>query len=222
MTTKLKAADVLDKIKETRLVPLFYNDDPDTSIRVLQAVFEGGLGLLEFTNRGPGAFNVFEKLYEYKARNHPENLLGIGSIVDASSAEKFIEAGADFVVSPLLNHEVVKACADRNIVHIPGCSTLTEIYQAEVWGAKMVKVFPAEQLGGPKYIKAIKGPCPWLSIVVTGGVKATHENLLAWHDAGVDGFGLGSDLISKELVSQGKYTELTEKVKELVRIVQEL
>ena len=116
----------------------------------------------------------------------------------------------------------MNACAEKEILHIPGCSTLTEIYQAEVWGAKMVKVFPAEQLGGPKYIKAIKGPCPWLSIIVTGGVKATRENLLAWHNAGVEGFGIGSDLISKDLVNQGNYTELTEKVKELVRIVREL
>jgi 2-dehydro-3-deoxyphosphogluconate aldolase/(4S)-4-hydroxy-2-oxoglutarate aldolase len=219
---KMKPADILSFIRKTRLVPLFYHDNPDTSIKVLQAVFEGGLGIMEFTNRGPEAFGVFEKLYEYKSENHPENLLGIGSIVDAPSALRFINAGADFVVSPLLNQEVVKACTEKNILHIPGCSTLTEIYQAEVWGAQMIKVFPAEQLGGPKYIKAIKGPCPWLSIIVTGGVKATHENLLAWHNAGVEGFGIGSDLISKELVNQGNYTELTGKVKELVRIVREL
>ena len=218
----LKPEDILIKIKETRLVPLFYHADPDTAIKVMQAVFEGGIPLIEFTNRGPGAFEVFEKLYDFKIGKFPSALLGIGSIVDASTAEKYIEAGAEFIVSPLLNREVVKVCRDRKILHIPGCSTLTEIYQSEVWGAKMVKVFPAEQLGGPEYIKAIKGPCPWLSIIVTGGVKATRDNLKAWHESGVDGFGIGSDLISKELISTGNYQKLTELVEELVSIVQEL
>jgi len=140
----LKPADVLDKINETRLVPLFYHDDPDTATKVMQAVFEGGIDLLEFTNRGPGAFNVFENLYEYKAKNHPAALLGIGSIVDAETALRYIEAGADFIVSPVLNQDVVKTCIQKKILHIPGCATLTGIFQAEQWGAEMVKVFPAE------------------------------------------------------------------------------
>lgn len=161
-------------------------------------------------------------MHEFKSSNYPDNFLGIGSIVDAHMAEQYIEAGADFMVSPLLNHEIIKVCGAKNILHIPGCSTLTEINQAEIWGSEMVKVFPAEQLGGPAYIKAIKGPCPWLSVLVTGGVKATHENLLAWHNAGVEGFGLGSDLISKELVNQCKYEELSKKVKDLVSIVKSL
>jgi len=108
------------------------------------------------------------------------------------------------------------------VLHIPGCSTLTEIHQAELWGAELVKVFPAAQLGGPSYIKAIKGPCPWLSIVVTGGVKASKEDLKAWHEAGVEGFGLGSDLISGKLISSGDYTGLTGKVQELVHFVRTL
>ena len=220
--TKPKPSDILGIIRKTRIVPLFYHGDPDTAIKVMQAVYQGGIPLMEFTNRGSGAFEVFEKLHAYRTSNQPEMLLGIGSIVDAPTAEQFIAAGADFVVSPLLNQKVVKTCSERNIVHIPGCSTLSEIYQAEVWGAEMVKVFPAQQLGGPAYIKAIKGPCPWLSIMVTGGVKATKEDLQAWHDAGAEGFGLGSDLISKELVSQGRFLELTEKVKELVSIVEAL
>jgi 2-dehydro-3-deoxyphosphogluconate aldolase/(4S)-4-hydroxy-2-oxoglutarate aldolase len=142
--------------------------------------------------------------------------------VDAPTAGQYIQAGADFVVSPLLNHEVIRVCNRRKILHIPGCSTLSEISQAEEWGAEMVKVFPAAQLGGPAFIKAIKGPCPWASIVVTGGVKATFENLKAWHDAGVDGFGIGSDLISKDLVKKGDYAGLTAKVEELVRITAKL
>jgi 2-dehydro-3-deoxyphosphogluconate aldolase/(4S)-4-hydroxy-2-oxoglutarate aldolase len=188
----------------------------------MQAVFDGGLDLMEFTNRGPNAFNVFEKLYAFKSKNYPGAALGIGSIVDAPTAAQYIQAGIDFIVSPLLNHEVIRVCNRRKILHIPGCSTLSEINQAEEWGAELVKVFPAAQLGGPAFIKAIMGPCPWASIVVTGGVKADFENLKAWHDAGVVGFGIGSDLISKDLVSEGDYAGLTGKVQELVRIISKL
>jgi 2-dehydro-3-deoxyphosphogluconate aldolase/(4S)-4-hydroxy-2-oxoglutarate aldolase len=214
--------DIINKIREIRVMPLFYHPDPDISLQVMQAVFDGGLDLMEFTNRGPNAFNVFEKLYAFKSKNYPAAALGIGSIVDAPTAAQYIQAGADFVVSPLLNHEVIRVCNRRKILHIPGCSTVSEISQAEEWGAEMVKVFPAAQLGGPAFIKAIKAPCPWSSIVVTGGVKATFENLKAWHDAGVEGFGIGSDLISKDLVREGDYAGLTTKVQELVRIIAKL
>lgn len=222
MNSAMNRQEVLRKILEIRLMPLFYNEDAGVAIEVMKAVFEGGLGLMEFTNRGSKAMPVFEKLVRFKSDRYPDALLGIGSIVDASTASRYIQAGADFVVSPLLNREVLEACAGKGILHIPGCSTLTEIHQAERWGAELVKVFPAAQLGGPAYIKAIKGPCPWLSIVVTGGVKATAEDLKAYHDAGVEGFGLGSDLISGKLVSSGDYAGLSEKVRELVNFVRSL
>jgi 2-dehydro-3-deoxyphosphogluconate aldolase/(4S)-4-hydroxy-2-oxoglutarate aldolase len=214
--------DIINKIRLIRVMPLFYHPDPEISLQVMKAVFDGGLDLMEFTNRGPNAFNVFEKLYAFKSENYPGAALGIGSIVDASTAAQYIQAGADFIVSPLLNQEVLRVCNRRKILHIPGCSTLSEINQAEEWGAELVKVFPAAQLGGPAFIKAIKGPCPWASIVVTGGVKANYENLKAWHDAGVDGFGIGSDLISKDLIREGDYAGLTSKVRDLVEIVSKL
>ena len=214
--------DIINKILDIRIMPLFYHPDSAVSLQVMQAVFDGGLDLMEFTNRGPNAFNVFEELYAFKSKNYSGAALGIGSIVDAPTAAQYIQAGADFVVSPLLNHDVIRVCNRRKILHIPGCSTLSEINQAEEWGAEIVKVFPAAQLGGPAFIKAIKGPCPWTSIVVTGGVKADFENLKAWHDAGVDGFGIGSDLISKDLIREGNYAGLTTKVEELVRITAKL
>ena len=214
--------DIINKIRDIRIMPLFYHPDPDISLHVMQAVFDGGLDLMEFTNRGPNAFNVFEKLYAFKSKNYPGAALGIGSIVDAPTAAQYIQAGVDFIVSPMLNHEVIRVCNRRKVLHIPGCSTLSEISQAEEWGAELVKVFPAAQLGGPAFIKAIMGPCPWASIVVTGGVKADYENLKAWHDAGVVGFGIGSDLISKDLVSEGDYAGLTRKVQELVGIISKL
>jgi 2-dehydro-3-deoxyphosphogluconate aldolase/(4S)-4-hydroxy-2-oxoglutarate aldolase len=214
--------DIINKIREIRVMPLFYHPDPDISIQVMQAVFDGGLDLMEFTNRGPNAFNVFEKLHAFKSENYPAAALGIGSIIDEPTAAQYIQAGADFVVSPLLNHALIKLCNRRKILHIPGCSTVSEISQAEEWGSELVKVFPAAQLGGPAFIKAIKAPCPWTSIVVTGGVKADYDNLKAWHDAGVEGFGIGSDLISKDLIREGDYAGLTKKVQELVRIVAKL
>jgi len=213
--------EILEKILKIRLMPLFYHKDVDIAKKVLKAVFEGGIKLLEFTNRGENAFDVFCDLQKLKSTDYPDSLLGIGSIVDRETAFRYIEQGTDFLVTPLLNREVIEVCNENKILCIPGCSTLTEIYQAETWGAELVKVFPALQLGGPAYIKSIKGPCPWLSLVVTGGVKATKEDLKAWHDSGADGFGLGSDLLSKELINQGNYTALSEKVSELLSIVQD-
>lgn len=211
--------EILRKIRDIRVMPLFYHDDAGIATEVMKAVFEGGIDLLEFTNRGKNALSVFKKLHEYKSAHYPDAALGIGSIVDAKTAKQYIEEGTDFVVSPLLSKEVIDVCRQSDMLYIPGCSTLTEMRQAELWGAEMVKVFPAEQLGGAAYIKAILGPCPWLSIVVTGGIRATAENLKEWHDAGAEAFGLGSDLISKELILKGNYAGLTEKVKELVRII---
>lgn len=218
----MKKEEILAKIREIRLMPLFYHEDAGIASEVMNAVFRGGIPLLEFTNRGSNALPVFEKLVKDKSRSHPDAILGIGSVVDAPTASRYIGMGAEFVVSPLLNREVLEACAEKDVLHIPGCSTLTEIHQAERWGAEMVKVFPAAQLGGPAYIKAIKAPCPWLSIVVTGGVKATPEDLKAWHDAGVEGFGMGSDLISKQLVASGDYEGLSRKIRELVEFVKSL
>ncbi len=214
--------EILKKIRDTRVVPLFYHHDAGLSSKVMQAVFEGGIEVLEFTNRGERAMEVFRELVAYKHKAHPGAALGIGSIVDADAARQFIKAGADFVVSPLLKKEVLEACREEGILHIPGCSTLTEIHQAETWGTEMIKVFPAAQLGGPAYIKAIKGPCPWLSLLVTGGVKATAEDLEAWNRAGAEGFGMGSDLIPKDLVERGDFEALKRKVQELVRIVRQL
>ncbi len=212
----------MKKIREVRCVPLFYHPEPETARKVMRAVFEGGIDILEFTNRGSGAREVFRELLKVKKKNYPGSALGIGSIVDAGTCLEFIEEGADFVVSPLLKKEVLDACREKQVLHIPGCSTLTEINQAETWGAEMVKVFPAAQLGGPAYIKAIKGPCPWMSILVTGGVRATPADLRAWHEAGAEGFGLGSDLISKELINQGDFKALEEKARELTEFVRGL
>ncbi len=218
----MKKDEVLQRIREIRLMPLFYNPDPGLAARVMKAVFEGGLPLMEFTNRGDRAMPVFERLLHVRDEAYPGALLGIGSIVDPGTAERYIKAGADFIVSPLLNREVLDACTKQQVLHIPGCSTLSEIHQAERWGAELVKVFPAAQLGGPAYIKAIKGPCPWLSLVVTGGVRAAEDDLKAYHDAGVLGFGLGSDLISGKLVSSGDYAQLTRKIQELVKFASSL
>lgn len=218
----MNKSEILDKIRKIRVMPLFYDADPAIAGEVMKAVFKGGIELLEFTNRGDNALPVFNELKAIQTSAFPEALLGIGSVVDKNTAEAYIKAGADFVVSPLLKKEVLDTCHTNGILHIPGCSTLTEVNQAESWGAEMVKIFPAAQLGGPAYIKAIKGPCPWLSIVVTGGVKSTAEDLKAWHDSGVDGFGLGSDLINKDLIKKGDFHGLSQKIRELVSIVNEL
>ena len=149
-------------------------------------------------------------------------ILGVGSIVDAGTTSLYIQLGANFIVSPILNPEMAKVCNRRKISWSPGCGSLTEISYAEELGAEVVKIFPGTEVGGPSFIKAVKGPCPWTSIMPTGGVEPTKENLTAWFNAGVHCVGMGSQLVTKDIISSGNYSLLTDKVKVALEIVKSL
>lgn len=200
---------------------MFYHPDPEVCCEVARACYAGGLRVIEFTNRGPGAHEAFQALRAFANRELPGMVLGVGSIVDAGTTSLFLQLGADFIVSPILNPDMARVCNRRKVLWSPGCSTLSEISQAEELGAELVKIFPGDILG-PTFVKAIKGPCPWTSIIVTGGVSPTRESLQAWFSAGVTCAGMGSKLITPELLKARDYDGLREQVRELVAIVAEL
>jgi len=177
------------------VVPVFYEADAARACELTQACYEGGLRIVEFTNRGEAALTVFPELVRYVRQHCPDMLVGIGTILTADQAEDFMEAGADFVVQPVTTAEVGKVCARQNIPWIPGAMTPTEIYQATLLGASLVKVFPGSAVG-PGYVKAIKAPMPQLRLMITGGVEPTPESVQAWLGAGASAVGIGSQLFS--------------------------
>jgi 2-dehydro-3-deoxyphosphogluconate aldolase / (4S)-4-hydroxy-2-oxoglutarate aldolase len=208
--------EVYQAMYETGLVPLFYNPDVQISQQIAKACANGGAQVLEFTNRGDFAFDVFQQLSKALAAEESSLILGVGSVMDAPTAATYIGAGANFIVSPIFNAEVARLCNRRKIAYMPGCGTLNEISQAEEYGVEIVKIFPGTAVGGPGFIKAVKGPCPWTSIMPTGGVEASEENIRTWIKAGACCVGMGSNLISKTAVAAGDYDGIRENVKKIL------
>jgi 2-dehydro-3-deoxyphosphogluconate aldolase/(4S)-4-hydroxy-2-oxoglutarate aldolase len=188
--------EVLLSIVETGVLPLFHSDDADRAGRITAALREGGARAIEFTDRGPGAWSVFSTLTASAARHDPEAILGAGSIRDAHAADRFIAAGARFIVGPSFNAEVARLCNGRRIPYLPGCATPTEIATAEESGVELVKVFPGDSLG-PAFVRSIRGPLPETQVVVTGGVAATEASVNEWIGAGAACLGFGSALVSR-------------------------
>ncbi len=206
-------------MEETGLVPLFYHHDEEICKEVISACHAGGARVFEFTNRGDFAHEVFAEVKKWAGENCPGMMIGAGSVPDAPTAAIYMQMGADFIVSPILNPEVARICNRRKVLWIPGCGTLTEISQAEELGAEIVKIFPGNAVGGPSFVKAVKGPCPWTSIMPTGGVDPSEENLEKWFTAGVACVGMGSALITDKIVKEEDWASLTQKVKTTIEII---
>lgn len=214
--------EVALKVKETGIVPVFYHADAEIGKNILKACYDGGARVFEFTNRGDFAHEVFAELVKYSAKELPEMILGVGSVVDAGTASLYIQSGTNFIVAPVLNPEVAKVCNRRKISWMPGCGSVSEISYAEELGAEIVKIFPATQVGGPEFIKAVKGPMPWSNIMPTGGVLPTKENLSQWISAGAYCVGLGSQLFVKNENGEYDYEKITETVANSIQIINEL
>jgi 2-dehydro-3-deoxyphosphogluconate aldolase/(4S)-4-hydroxy-2-oxoglutarate aldolase len=208
--------EVLNAIVDLGLVPLFYQPDLEVAKQIVTACKKGGCRVVEFTNRGDFALHTFTALAQHFAKADPEIILGVGSVVDAPTAAMYIAAGAHFVVSPILNPDVIRLCNRRKITYMPGCATVSEISQAEELGVEIIKIFPADLLGGPKFVKSVLGPCPWSRIMPSGGVDATEENIRAWIKAGAACVGMGGNLITKDLVAAGDFTGIANKVTQVL------
>ena len=213
--------EVAQAMRDTGLVPLFYHADIEIGKQVLAACHAGGAKVLEFTNRGDFAHEVFGALNKYALQNLPGLMLGVGSIPDAATASLFIQLGANFIVTPSLREDVATVCNRRKILWSPGCGSLTEIGKAEELGCEIVKLFPGGTYG-PGFIKAIRGPQPWTMIMPTGGVAPTEENLGAWFNAGVTCVGMGSKLISKEIINNQDWSSLEQTVRSTLALIQTL
>lgn len=216
-----KKTEILKLFPEQALLPLFFNKDTQVSIDVLKALYRAGIRAVEYTNRGEDALNNFREMRKVVEAEMPGMYLGIGTIKNAAAAKAFIEAGADFLISPGLVEDVVKVADEHNILWIPGCMTPTEIIRAEQLGAPVIKLFPGNLLG-PSFLSTIKEIFPGLMFMPTGGVEAEEGNLKGWFKAGVVAVGMGSKLITKEVVAQKDYEGLTSSVQSALQLVKKV
>jgi 2-dehydro-3-deoxyphosphogluconate aldolase/(4S)-4-hydroxy-2-oxoglutarate aldolase len=218
----MKRLDVALKMREIGAIPLYYNPDISICKEVISACYKGGMKIFEFTNRGDFAHEIFAELVKWGKETLPELVLGVGTVVDAGTCSLYIQLGAKFIVSPLLNEEMARVCNRRKVLWIPGCATASEISKAEELGAEVVKLFPGPTVGGAKFMKAYLGPCPWSNIMPSGGVSPTPENLKEWFDAGAFCVGMGSQLISKEIVDRKLFKDLTEIAAQSIEMIKKL
>ena len=219
---KYTRIEVVLQMKENGIVPVFYNADLEVCKQVLKACYDGGLRTFEFTNRGDYAHEVFGELNKFAKAELDGMMMGVGSVLDAGTSSLYIQLGADFIVSPVVNAEMAKACNRRKVAWMPGCGSVSEISYAEELGAEVVKIFPGAQVGGPAFVKGVKGPLPWASIMPTGGVSPTEENHKEWFAAGVHCVGIGSKLFIKNAEGAFDYAAISSKIKEALQLVKTL
>jgi len=212
---------ITDAILRQGILPLYFNADETVSIEVLKAIYRGGIRVVEYTNRGEAAFNNFKKLVQIRNNEMQDMLLGVGTIKSLQDAESYVNAGADFLVSPGLIPEVIDYANSKDIFYIPGCMTPGEIIAAESKGIVFIKLFPGNLLG-PEFVSSIRDIFPKLLFMPTGGVDTTKENLEAWFKAGVCAVGMGSKLISKKLMEQKDYTAMEKLTKEVLQMIQSI
>ncbi len=214
--------DVAVTMKETGMVPVFYHSDLVLCKEVVKACYEGGVRVFEFTNRGDFAHEVFGDLVKWSEKECPDMILGVGSIIDGPTTALYLQLGANFIVSPIMDEEMAKICNKRKVAWSPGCGSVTEIVKAHELGSEVVKIFPGSQVGGPAFVKGVKGPFPYASIMPTGGVSPDEENLKGWIEAGVHCVGMGSQLFPKEVLANRDFKAITSKCSEALAIIKKL
>ena len=218
---KYDKIQVLTAIRETGIVPVFYNGDIEISKNVLKACYEGGIRAFEFANRGDFAQEVFKELVKYANAELSGMIMGIGSVVDPGTAALYLQLGANFVVGPLFNPAIAPICNRRNVPYAPGCGSVSEVGAAQEAGCDLCKVFPGDVLG-PAFVKGLRAPMPWSKLMVTGGVKPTRENLEGWFKAGVYCVGMGSNLFPKDAIAAGDWAKISDLCADALAIVKEV
>ncbi len=214
-----KRLDVLNAVAKTGVVPVFYHSDLESVKAIVRACVAGGITVLEFTNRGDFAWEVFGGLEKFCARELPEAVPGAGSVLDPATAALYVNSGANFIVGPVTNPEVARLCNRRKVAYVPGCATPSEVSAAEELGCEVVKVFPAKAAGGPDFVRELLAPMPWSSVMPTGGLDITRESLEPWFKAGVVAVGMGSKLISADIVKARDWDGLTRRCRDLVALI---
>lgn len=218
---KFTRIEVAQKMKEQGMVPLFYNADIETAKKLLDAIYAGGARLLEFTNRGDYAHEIFAGLYKYAAKKMPDMILGVGSVTDGGTASLYMQLGANFIVTPVLREDIAIVCNRKKVLWSPGCGSLTEIARAEELGCEIVKLFPGS-IYGPNFIKSVRAPQPWTNIMPTGGVSPDRENLKGWINAGAYCVGMGSKLFVKDEDGNFDYGKTEKVTKDALATIQEI
>ena len=208
--------EIIARLAAQRALPLFTCSDAGAGMKVLGALDGAGLRVVEFTNRSALALDVFAELVRRAATAFPAMILGAGTILDVAQAKAFHAAGAAFLVAPHLDAEVGQWCAGRDLAWCPGTGTVTEMIRADRLGAAVIKVFPADALGGPAFLKAVRGPCPDLRLMPSSGVTSDPENLAGWFAAGAHCVGIGSQLIDPKDVAAGRFDDLAARARALV------
>lgn len=219
---RFKRIEVFSKMVETAMVPVFYHSELEVSKQVLKACYEGGVRVFEFTNRGDFAHEIFGELNKWIVKECPNLILGIGSIIDGGTASLFLQLGANFVVSPVLNPDIFTVCNRRVVAYIPGCGSVSEIGLAQELGADVVKIFPAGNVGGASFVKNMKAPMPWSNIMVTGGVDTSEKNITDWFNAGVTCIGMGSNLFPKEVIADKDWGKITQTCKDVFSMIRKV
>lgn len=209
---------IIQQLRQQKLLPLFYNSDTNVCLEVTKALYAAGIRSIEFTNRGDAAMQNFTALVAERNKSMKDLVLAVGTIRTADQASKFIEAGADFLISPVFDADVCDAAYINKILWIPGCMTPTEIHVAENAGCKLVKLFPGNVLG-PSFVSGIKELFPKMDFMPTGGVEVNKENLEAWFASGVCAVGMGSKLISKKLMESKDYTTIEKETRRALELI---
>ncbi len=204
----------------TGVIPVFYNANADLSKKIIDACYLGGIRVFEFTNRGSEAFTVFGELVKH-VRQYQDVALGIGTIMNTNDTRKFIDAGAQFIVSPIIKEEMGEVCAGEKIPWIPGCATLTEIVRGHEAGAPLIKIFPASVLG-PAFVEAVRPVIPSIKLMPTGGVDTTEDNLRRWLNAGVHCVGMGSQLLTKDIIQKADWQKLEASVRSTIDLIRKI
>lgn len=208
--------EIIAQMRETGVVPLFTHENADEAFEVIRIAYNAGIRVFEVTNRRANSFEVFTALVR-RSRELPGLMLGIGTVMDGPTTKKFIDAGAHFIISPIMNLEMSAVCRTHKVMWMPGCATLTEIVTAKQNGADVIKVFPGSVLG-PGFLNAIMPVVPDLNLMITGGVEPTTESLSAWFKAGAMCVGLGSQLFQKDILERKDWEALEGRIKNTLAI----
>ncbi|PXY44197.1 beta/alpha barrel domain-containing protein [Flavobacterium hydrophilum] len=214
-----KTEHVIDTIVTQGILPLYFNADETVSLEILRALYRAGIRAVEYTHRGDEATENFKKMIAIRNAEMPDLLLGIGTIKNLVQAEMYLDLGADFFISPGFVPEVAVKLINQKILYIPGCMTPTEIIAAENYGVRFIKLFPGDKIQ-PDFLSSIKDIFPYLVFMPTGGVDTTKENIQAWFNAGVSAVGMGSKLISKNLMETKDYQTIENQTKNVLTIIQ--